>query len=84
MDLYRRESAGDLATKITLMRRRSAGGFEQDETRGHADAAADENHAEDDSGHQLRRGDGPRGRCAAARMLKTLCMSHEPTRGWPS
>jgi len=61
VDLYRRESAGDLATKITLMRRRSAGGFEQDETRGHADAAADENHAEDDPGHQLRRGDGPRG-----------------------
>jgi len=36
-------------------------GSEQDETRGHADAVAEDDHAEDDPGHRLRRGDAPQG-----------------------
>jgi hypothetical protein len=67
-DLYRRESAGDLAARITPMRRAiSPVPSEEDETRGHADAVAEDDHAEDDPGHRLRRGDAPQGRCAVAR-----------------
>ena len=54
-------------------------GFEQDETRGHADAAAEDDGAEDDPGHRLRRGDARQGRCSDA-TLKALCMSHSPAR----
>jgi hypothetical protein len=53
------------------------GGFEQHETRGHADAVAEDNHAEDDPGHRLRRVMPRREVCSGA-MLKALCMSHSP------
>ena len=36
-------------------------GFEQDETRGHADAVAEDDDAEDDPGHRLRGGDAWQG-----------------------
>jgi len=42
------------------------GGFEQDETREHADAVAEDDDAEDDPGHRLCRCDAPAGTCAAA------------------
>jgi hypothetical protein len=37
------------------------GGSEQDETRGHADAVAEDDYAEDDPGHRFRRDDAPQG-----------------------
>jgi hypothetical protein len=54
-------------------------GSEQDETRGHADAVAEDDHAEDDPGHRLRRGDAPQGGFGGA-ILKALYISHSRTR----
>ena len=52
-----------------------AGGFEQDETRGHADAVAEDDDAEDDPGHWLRRGDARQGRVQRRHVEGAL---HEP------
>jgi hypothetical protein len=66
-DPCRRESAGDLATTITPMRRAiSPEAPSRMRPEGHADAVAEDDHAEDDPGHRLRRGDDPQGAVAVA------------------